>query len=185
MPARYETDADYAHSHPVHVVWELTLACNLKCAHCGSRAGKRRPDELSTDEALEVVEQLARLGTREVSLIGGEAYLRRDWIEIIRAIDSHGIHTSLQTGGLALNRERIRAAKEAGLRSAGISIDGTAEYHDRIRGVKGSYTHALEALRNLREAGIPHSVNTQITAEVMPHLRPLLHTIAVICVFTL
>ncbi|HWW62170.1 MAG TPA: SPASM domain-containing protein, partial [Thermoanaerobaculia bacterium] len=48
----------------------------------------------------------------------------------------------------------------------------------RIRGVKGSYTHALEALRNLREAGIPHSVNTQITAEVMPHLRPLLHTIA-------
>ncbi|HVR37968.1 MAG TPA: GDL motif peptide-associated radical SAM/SPASM maturase [Thermoanaerobaculia bacterium] len=178
MPHRYETDADYAASHPVHVVWEVTLACNLKCSHCGSRAGKRRPDELSTDEALEVVDQLARMGAREITLIGGEAYLRRDWIEIIRAISEHGMHPSLQTGGLALSEERIRKAKEAGLRSCGISIDGLAEYHDRVRGVKGSYAHALQALGHLRRAEIPFSVNTQITAEVMPQLRPLLHIIA-------
>jgi radical SAM protein with 4Fe4S-binding SPASM domain len=133
---------------------------------------------LSTEEAIEVVEQLAKLGTREISLIGGEAYLRRDWIEIIRAISDRGMHPSLQTGGFALNEERIRRAKEAGLRSCGISIDGLEEYHDRVRGVKGSYRHALDALHHLREAGIPHSVNTQITAEVLPQLRSLLHIIA-------
>jgi MoaA/NifB/PqqE/SkfB family radical SAM enzyme len=42
-----------------YVVWELTLRCDLACDHCGSRAGKARPDELSTDEALDVVRQLA------------------------------------------------------------------------------------------------------------------------------
>ena len=65
---------------PVHVVWEITLACNLKCGHCGSRAGKRRANELSTAECLDVVRQLAAAGTREITLIGGEAYLRRDWL---------------------------------------------------------------------------------------------------------
>ena len=74
---RTRHEPDYRDFIPVHVVWELTLACNLKCSHCGSRAGKRRPNELTTDEALEVVEALARLGTRELTIIGGEAYLRR------------------------------------------------------------------------------------------------------------
>jgi MoaA/NifB/PqqE/SkfB family radical SAM enzyme len=50
---------DYLGSVPVHVVWEITLACNLKCQHCGSRAGRPRPGELTTAECLDVVEQLA------------------------------------------------------------------------------------------------------------------------------
>ena len=65
LPHRYETDDDYAHSKPVHVVWEITLACNLKCGHCGSRAGKKRPNELTTAECVDVIRQRARLGTRE------------------------------------------------------------------------------------------------------------------------
>jgi MoaA/NifB/PqqE/SkfB family radical SAM enzyme len=65
---------------PVYVVWEITLACNLKCVHCGSRAGHARQNELSTAECIEVIEQLAELGTREISIIGGEAFARRDWL---------------------------------------------------------------------------------------------------------
>ncbi len=98
-PARFCTDDDIMRRIPVHVVWELTLACDLKCVHCGSRAGHRRPHELDLAECLEVVEALARLGGREVSLIGGEAYLRPDWLEIIRAIRSHGMYCAVQTGG--------------------------------------------------------------------------------------
>jgi Y-X(10)_GDL-associated radical SAM protein len=178
LPHRYETDDDYARGTPVHVVWEITLACNLKCGHCGSRAGKKRPNELSTDECVEVVRQLARLGTREISLIGGEAYMRADWLEIIRAVTDHGIHCSMQTGGYTLTDEKVRRAKEAGLRSAGVSIDGMRERHDRIRGVKGSFDRCIEALGHLRDHGIPYSVNTQITADVKDELRPLLHLLA-------
>src|SRR6478609_1444963 len=64
---------------PIHAIWETTLRCDLACRHCGSRAGRERPDELSTAESLDLVRQLAELGCKEVTLIGGEAYLRDDW----------------------------------------------------------------------------------------------------------
>ena len=64
LPRRLPTDEDMAAHRPVQVVWELTLACNLRCVHCGSRAGRKREDELSTEECLDVVRQLAELGTR-------------------------------------------------------------------------------------------------------------------------
>src|SRR5918993_1499879 len=97
-PARYLSPADRAALTPVHAVWEITLACDLKCQHCGSRAGRRRPDELSTDECLDLVRQKARLGTREVTLIGGEAYLRRDWLALIREIRAQGMNCTIEAG---------------------------------------------------------------------------------------
>ncbi|HET8798753.1 MAG TPA: SPASM domain-containing protein, partial [Thermoanaerobaculia bacterium] len=77
-----------------------------------------------------------------------------------------------------LTREKVRLAKEAGLRSAGVSIDGLRDVHDRLRGVAGSYDRALAALGHLREFDIPFSVNTQITALAVPQLRELMHVVA-------
>src|SRR5215218_3036149 len=145
-PTRYLSSRDRAAFTPVHAVWEITLACDLKCNHCGSRAGKRRPDELSTEECLDLVRQLARLGTREVTIIGGEAYLRRDWLEIIREVRALGMDCTLQTGGLHLTEKRIREAAGAGLQAVGVSIDGLPKLHDRLRGVKGSFDAAFSAL---------------------------------------
>jgi radical SAM protein with 4Fe4S-binding SPASM domain len=172
---RYLTREDRSAGKPVHAVWEITLACDLKCNHCGSRAGTRRPDELSTEECLDVVAQLARLGVREVTIIGGEAYMRKDWLQIIRAIRSHGMLPTMQSGGRSLDEKKIIAMKEAGLDGAGISIDGPRELHDRLRGVEGSYDAAMEALRLLKKHGLRSSVNTQIGAEVIPHLRSMMH----------
>lgn len=173
-PARYVSEADVSGNVPVHVVWEITLACNLKCSHCGSRAGRRRPDELSTEEAMDVVRALARLGAREVSLIGGEAFMRRDWLEIIRAIADHGMAPTLQSGAYRLTPEKVRAAADAGLVGAGVSIDGPREVHDRIRGVRGSFDWALRALEAIRDAGLVASVNSQIAKPVIPHLREMM-----------
>ncbi len=173
QPTRFFTDADRRDYTPVHVVWEITLACDLKCQHCGSRAGRRRPDELTTAECLDLVAQLARLGTREVTLIGGEAYLRRDWVEIVRAVRAHGMDCAMQTGALHLTEERIRQAAEAGIQAIGVSVDGLEDVHDRLRGVKGSFAAAFEALRLLRKHGVQTSVNTQITSQVLPQLREL------------
>jgi Y-X(10)_GDL-associated radical SAM protein len=177
IPARMRSEGDLLRSVPVHVVWELTLACNLHCQHCGSRAGKRRPGELNTQEALEVVESLARLGTRELSLIGGEAYLRKDWTDIVRAARGHGMYVAIQTGGWAFTPKRLEEGIAAGLQGVGVSIDGMAELHDRVRGVKGAFENALSVLRRARDAGINRSVNTQIGAETIPHLRELMHTV--------
>ncbi|HET8775910.1 MAG TPA: GDL motif peptide-associated radical SAM/SPASM maturase [Thermoanaerobaculia bacterium] len=178
VPPRAVFADDLLHAHPVHVVWEITLACNLKCAHCGSRAGKIRPTELSTAECFDVVDQLARLGTREITLIGGEAYLRRDWTDIIARISSHGILASMQTGGRALTEDRIKAAKDAGLQTCGVSVDGLEELHDELRGVKGSFRSAMQALEWLDKYDIPHGSNTQVGSRTMPQMRGILHEIA-------
>ena len=173
-PARYLSSRDRAAFVPVHAVWEITLACDLKCHHCGSRAGKRRTDELTTDECLDLVRQLARMGTREITLIGGEAYLRRDWLKIIREIRDCGMDCTMQSGGLNLTEDRIKSAVDAGLQALGISIDGLREVHDKLRGVKGSFDAAFKALRLVKKYGITSSVNTQITSLVIPQLRELM-----------
>ncbi len=176
-PVRNLSDADIRAFVPVHVIWELTLACDLKCMHCGSRAGHRRRTELTTEECLEVVEALARLGTREVSLIGGEAYLRRDWTEIIRALRAHEIYCAVQTGGRNLSVERLQSAVDAGLNGVGVSLDGMQALHDRVRGVQGSFQKALDTLRRARAAGLAISVNTQVGAQTQGDLPELMETI--------
>ena len=173
-PNRYLSRPDVRDHQLVHAVWELTLACNLKCRHCGSRAGTERPEEMTTQECLDVVRQLHELGTREVTLIGGEAYMRRDWVEIVRSISDAGMQCTLQTGAWQLTDTRIIHAAEAGLVACGVSVDGLARLHDHLRGRPGSFDAAIDALGRLREHGIRTSVNTQITAAVIPQLRDLL-----------
>jgi radical SAM protein with 4Fe4S-binding SPASM domain len=148
--------------HPVHAVWEITLRCDLACRHCGSRAGHARPDELSTAEALSLVAQMSDLGVRDVSLIGGEAYLREDWTQIITAVRAHGMRCTMTTGGRGMTEERAHAAKEAGMQSVSVSVDGLREAHDNLRGLAGSFDAAMAALEHLRAAKIPVAANTQI-----------------------
>lgn len=159
---------------PWHAVWEITLKCDLACRHCGSRAGKARTQELDTTEALDLVRQLAELGVREVSLIGGEAYLREDWDLIAAAIVDHGMVCTMVTGGRAFTAERARRAAQAGVRSVSFSMDGLAAAHDRQRGVNGSFEAANLAARRLADAGVGVTVNTQINRLSWPDLPAIL-----------
>ena len=106
--------------HPAYVVWELTLACDQPCTHCGSRAGEARQTELSTEAALKVIGELAAAGAREVVLIGGEAYLHPGFLDIVAALARAGIRPTLTTGGrgitppLAASMAARRAAHGVG-----------------------------------------------------------------------
>ena len=168
------SDARY---RPIYAVWEITLACDLACRHCGSRAGRDRPGQLSTEECLDLVDQMADLGVQEVSLIGGEAYLHDGWIDIIRRIRERGMIALMTTGGRGVTKERARAAADAGLQSVSVSVDGVEATHDRLRGVKGSHRAAFEAFDNLRDVGIKVSANTQINRLSMPEMPRVLDDI--------
>lgn len=157
-----------------HVVWELTLACDLACGHCGSRAAKKREGELSTVEALDVVRQVAEMGAREVSLIGGEAYLREDWTEIARAIVDAGMICSMVSGGRGFDQRRAKQARDAGVDSVSLSVDGIGATHDVQRGVEGSFTRVVQAFENLVEAGVPVSANSQLNRLSFPELDAML-----------
>ena len=147
---------------PVYAVWEITLRCDLACRHCGSRAGRARPDELSTAEALDLVRQMAELGVKHVTLIGGEAYLRDDWREIARAIRDRGMVPSMATGARGMTREVARDVRAARFESVGVSVDGLRDTHDALRGVSGSFDAAISGLENLRAEGVVVTVNTQM-----------------------
>jgi radical SAM protein with 4Fe4S-binding SPASM domain len=163
---------------PIYCVWEITLRCDLACRHCGSRAGHARGDELTTEQCLDLVRQMYELGVKEVTLIGGEAYLRDDWTEIVREIKKYGMSATMTSGGRGITKERAEEAAKAGLESVSISIDGLEATHDRLRGVEGSFRSAFEALKNLTAAGIRVACNTQINRLSVPDMPELLELIA-------
>ncbi|MEM9490779.1 MAG: radical SAM protein [Myxococcota bacterium] len=160
-----------------YAVWELTLKCNLKCIHCGSRAGDARPAELTTAEALDLVEQLADIGVREVSLIGGEAFLRPDWLDIAAAIHRSGMRLTMTTGGYGLGPKMAGKMAQVGFQLVSISVDGLEQTHDYLRGRQRSWEWCFKAMRALQDAGIRVSANTQInrlSAPELPRLYELL-----------
>lgn len=162
---------------PIYCVWEVTLACDLACRHCGSRAGKARPTELDTTQALNLADQLIELGVKEVTLIGGEAYLRNDWLQIVERLARAGLAVSMTTGGRGVTRELAESARNAGLAGASVSLDGLRDAHDRLRGVRGSFDSALEAMGHLRGAGLKLYNNTQINRLTLPDMLGVLDTI--------
>ena len=131
-------------------VWELTLACNSNCLHCGSYAGKKREDELTTEEAFHLVDDLAELKCERIILSGGEPTLRKDWYDIANRLKEKDIEvgiitTALRTEGLIDKLKQIEPF------SVGVSIDGKRATHDYLRGVKGSYDKIFSFIRELRK----------------------------------
>lgn len=161
-PARALRSGDLQQPRPIYVVWETTLRCDHECAHCGSRAGDARPDELSTEELLEVADALVRLGSREVTLIGGEAYLRGDCYRLIEHMTRAKVRVTMQTGGRGLTADRCRKLKEAGLAALGVSVDGPEEAHDTLRASPGSHAAAMKGIANARAVGLPVTSNSQV-----------------------
>lgn len=177
LPLANETRALDRKWQPVYAVWEITLKCDLACNHCGSRAGRARPDELTTAEALDLVRQMAELGVKECTLIGGEAYLRDDWTEIARAVRAAGMMCSVTTGGRGMTRERAEAAVAAGIQQVSVSVDGHQATHDALRGVTGSHASAMAALANLRAAGMKVTANTQIGRKSLAEMPTLFESL--------
>jgi len=162
-----------AYQRTSYAVWEITLKCNLACSHCGSRAGQARSQELSTEEALDLVRQLAEVGIKEVTLIGGEAFLRPDWLEIDTAINQADMRCTLTTGGYGITLETARKMKQAGIVTVSVSVDGLEATHDRLRGRQGSWKYAFQTMGHLRQVGIPFGCNTQINRLTAPEVPRL------------
>ena len=168
--ARYLRPGDHESHTPIYVVWEITLACDLGCKHCGSRAGTARPNELTTEQCLDVVREMDEIGVREVTLIGGEAYLRDDWDIIASEITKRGMNCSMATGARNLTQDRVDRAAAAGMRAISISVDGLERTHDAQRGPKGAFAAAMAAAERVAKSPIRLTFNTQINRLSMPEL---------------
>ncbi len=144
------------------VVWNSTLKCNLKCVHCYANAGKR-VNELTTEEAKAMIDDLASMKVPVLLFSGGEPLLRDDLFELAEYAVKRGVPCSLSTNGTLITEEMAEKLKEAGFSYVGVSIDGLRETNDRFRGVNGAFDRAFEGLINAKNAGIMTGIRFTVT----------------------
>lgn len=153
-------------------VWEVTMGCNMRCGHCGSSCEKPLPEELTTDEALDLCDQLARLGLRWVTLSGGEPTTRKDLPRLVERLSSQGIRVNIITNGWLMTDELAETLKEHGVSTVAISVDGTREIHDRVRREE-AFSHVEQAFSALKKQGITTGAVTTLTKINLPILNEL------------
>jgi radical SAM protein len=160
------TAGDFAIS-PLMFYYEITLACDLVCKHCRASAqAERHPEELTPDQSLALVAQVAAFPRRPtLVLTGGDPLKRPDLLELIAAAVSRGLEVALTPSATPLaTREAFQRVQEAGVSALGISLDGVdAATHDAFRGWEGSFARTMQMLDDARRLGLPVQVNTTIT----------------------
>ncbi len=144
---------------PILVTLCVTHRCNMRCIYCYGHFYDRKEPDMSTEDILRLIDEMAAAGTRYISLNGGEALLRDDIGVIVDRIRSKGILCHLSTNGLLI-RNRIDVLRK--IDSLAVSIDGVGRENDLNRG-QGTYARILDGLSFLREQGIHFHTHTVIT----------------------
>lgn len=158
---------------PSCAVWEITLKCNSNCIHCGSKAGKTRPNELNKEEALNLVRQIRDCGFKGVALMGGEPLIRDDWYEIAQEIKKNKLELSIVTNGLNLI-DNIQKLKRLKVDCVSLSLDGgSSKVHDYLRGIPGAFEKTLNAINRLKEENLPVSVITAVSKTNLNELNKI------------
>jgi radical SAM protein with 4Fe4S-binding SPASM domain len=162
---------------PFLVVWDFTKKCNLSCKHCYSNSGASSKKELTTKEALNVVDQLADFGVTALAFSGGEPLSREDFFEVASHAVNRGLYVSVATNGTLLNKENVRKLKQTNVNYVEISIDGaTAQTHDKFRGLSGAFEKAITGLKNCVKEDLCVCIATTATKsnfEEMPAILDL------------
>lgn len=141
---------------PLAVVWNYTNNCNLKCSHCFTDASFNRKsnNELTTDEAKQVVNILAANDVVTLNFCGGEPLIRKDLFQVINYARNHDIIPSVSTNATLLSKENCNELFNSGVRSITISLDSfSPKNHDRLRNVVGSFDMAINGILNAVEFG--------------------------------
>jgi radical SAM protein with 4Fe4S-binding SPASM domain len=161
--ARFGIQRPFISGAPFLVVWDITYACNLKCKHCYASAGKSLENELTTEEAKQVIDKLDRATVPIIAFSGGEPLVRKDIFELTQYAADKGIYVAIATNATLITKEKAREMKDAGVRFIQISLDGAnAETHDNFRGINGVYEKTIQGINNCVNEGF--FVNIAATA---------------------
>ena len=159
--------AKYAEPELRHLFLELTLQCNERCLHCGSRCDAGKSPEVPSELLLDILADVKRrLDTRRTMLCitGGEPLLRRDFFELMESAAALGYPWGMTTNGTLITPEVAHDLARCGMRTVSVSIDGLRESHDAFRCRPGSFDAAIEGTWNLLREGA--FSNVQVTTVV-------------------
>ncbi|MCX6676385.1 MAG: radical SAM protein [Methanothrix sp.] len=164
-----------AQSKPV-VMWNLTAHCNLACQHCYMDAGSEAREEMSLEEGIGLVDELAGLKVPILIFTGGEPLLSRNFYALAFHAREVGLRTVISTNGTLITQGVARLLAEAKIRYVGVSLDAAKpEQHDVFRGVAGAHARALQGLKNARDAGLKTGLRITLTRDNWQDVPALLN----------
>lgn len=164
-----------AQTRPV-VMWNLTRACNLSCQHCYMDASERARDEMTLEESVSLVDELADLKVPILIFTGGEPLLSRNFYALAFHAREVGLRTVISTNGTLITPEVARLLAEAKIQYVGVSLDSAdPKRHDNFRGVAGAHFRALEGLKNARDAGLKTGLRITLTRDNWQDVPALLN----------
>ncbi|MDW7725703.1 MAG: PqqD family peptide modification chaperone [Candidatus Methanoperedens sp.] len=168
---------------PSTVFWDITEECNLHCAHCYNSDGHTRENELSAEEIKRALEEMSIYGVENISFSGGEPFIRKDFLEIVRFAAGLGFKSvNVATNGTLIDRGIAERLKIANL-NVQVSIDGdTAEIHDGMRDIEGAFDKAVGGIKLLLEKGVNISVNTTATKLNVDRIPNIIQLMQDLCV---
>ena len=154
------------------VYWETTAACNLRCIHCRriDVLNQVSPDQLNTQDAMDMIDDIAAMGRPVLILSGGEPLYRTDIYQIASYAHRKGLPVALSTNGTLVSERIAKNIKDAGIYYASISLDGAVpQTHDKFRGA-GSFDKAVRGFGFMKDLGIKVQINFTVTKQNVDEL---------------
>ncbi|MBU7010940.1 MAG: radical SAM protein [Theionarchaea archaeon] len=154
----------------------VTIKCNLRCEHCYANSGTSHGKELELGEIERLLEEAREIGCCGVFYTGGEPFVRRDMVDILKETSTRGIPIYLSSNGTLIDREKLEQLKGIPFRLFQISIDGPSpEVHDKIRNVEGTFQRAINVIKaasgilgkNVALSSVLMKSNYQVIPDVM------------------
>ncbi|MFQ5887602.1 MAG: radical SAM protein [Candidatus Hydrothermarchaeales archaeon] len=150
-------------SRPI-TVWNITKRCNLKCKHCYIGAeDKSFKGELTTEEALALIEDLGEMRTPVLLFSGGEPTIRKDFFELGSKASDLKIRAVVSTNGTLITPEVAEKMLASGFKYVGVSIDGLPEVHNAFRGVHNAFERSINGIKNAMGAGLKTGVRFTVS----------------------
>lgn len=145
------------------VSWNTTNQCNMFCDHCYRDAGVRSADELTTDQAKQLIREIKRAGFQIMIFSGGEPLMRPDIFELGSYATQQGLRAVMGTNGSLITPEIADRMKRSGFMAAGISLDSLdPRKNDAFRKLENAYELTVAGMKNLKAIGLPFQVHTTV-----------------------
>lgn len=152
----------------------VTMGCNAKCKHCYTMGGRKLENEYTTEQILEIIDQLSKMNIAQMFFTGGEPFLRKDIVKILNYANEKGIDILISTNGSILKEETIQQIEHIKFKQFQVSIDGIGAWHDENRGV-GFFEKADKTIDLLKKHNINNiTIGTCITRDNIDELPQIL-----------
>ncbi len=177
MTTESTKNSDKQELAPKVIAWESTRACRFACLHCRAQA-QRTPDprQLTTAEALDLVDQIAEFSKPMFVVSGGDPLERNDIFEIVKHATELGIRVVMSPSGSSITPQIVEEMKAAGVKMISVSLDGSnAAVHDGFRQVQGAFNMSVQNMEYARKAHLPFQINTTVTKHNLEDLGSILH----------